>query len=170
MSAKDEFFKKVQESNNTQEDLRSRVQANIMSFRAAMFDLTKQVDSWLNGSGIGVTTTEQSFRDETILMLPGCENLSSYKASFCKMQNGSKMAIIEPIGIYGGTATKGWASLAIDTPNRAPRIQKFILRLNDNGTWSIRNDDAPSSMYEPLIKPESPLTEDSFFQTISPLA
>lgn len=170
MSAKDDFFKKVQENNSKQEDLRASLQARRTSFRSAMFDLTKQVDHWLHGSGVEVITTERNFHDETIITFNGCEDLSLYSAAVCKISNGTKTATIEPLGIHLRKETKGWASLTIDTPNRAPRTQRFIMRLIDDGTWTIRNDDASSSIHEPLIKQETPLTEESFFQTISSLA
>lgn len=170
MSAKDAFLKKVQENKSNQEDLRSIVQAHRTSFRSAMFDLTKQVDHWLHGSGVEVITAERNFHDETIITLNGCEDLSSYSVAVCTMSNGTKTATIEPLGIHLRKGTKGWASLIIDAPNRAPRTQRFIMRLIDDGTWTIRNDDVPSTIHEPLIKPETPLTEESFFQTISSLA
>jgi len=170
MSARDGFFKKVQENQDNQQNLISRVQADVMSFRAAMFELTKQVEQWLHGSGVEVATTEKLFNDESVSFIQGCEDLSTYKISSCRIKNGPKTAVIEPAAAYGGKATKGWASLTIDTPNRAPRIQKFLLRLGEDGTWTIRNDDMPSNMHDPLIKQEFALTEETFFQAIESLA
>ena len=141
-----------------------------MSFRSAMFELTKQVEQWLHGSKLEVATAEKSFNDESVSFIQGCESLSTYKISSCRIKNGLKTAVIEPAAAYGGNATKGWASLTIDNPNRAPRIQKFLLRLGEDGTWSIRNDDMPSNMHEPLVKKEHALTEDTFFQAIDSLA
>lgn len=170
MSARDGFFKKVQENQNNQQDLLSKVRADVMSFRAAMFDLTKQVENWLNGSGVEVFTTENLFNDESISFIQGCEGLSTYKIAACRIKNGAKTAALEPVAVYGGRATKGWASLTIDTPNRAPRIQKFLLLLGEDGLWKIRNDNMPTHMNDSLIKQEYELNEESFFQAIESLA
>ena len=170
MSAKEGFFRKVQENQNNKKDQLSQVKADVTFFRSAMFDLTKQIETWLDGSGVQVVTTEQHINDESISFIDGCEALSTYKIAVCTMQNGPKVAVVKPASVYGGTASKGWASLTIDTPNRAPRIQRFLLRLGEGGTWTVRNDDMPTNMHDSLDKQEYKLTEENFFQAIQPLA
>lgn len=170
MSAKDAFFKKLKENNISQEDLRAKVKTDKAFYRGAIFDLTGLIETWLTGSGVKVTTTDNNFNDETILTRQGCEDLSDYKVHVCRIENGGKVAIVAPEGIYGGRESKGWASLTIDTPNRSPRTQKFSLRLADNGTWSIRPGDAAAILYTSTIREEMPLTEESFFRAIQSLA
>lgn len=170
MSAKDDFFKKVRENANSNEELRSKVKSDINAYRSAVYDLTKQIENWLHASGVEVSTTENNFRDETILTRQGCEDLSAYQIHVCGIKNGEKVAIIAPEGIYGGRGTKGWASLTIDTPYRVPRTLKFTLRLADNGTWTIRPGDDTASVYASPIREEIPLTEESFFRAIQSLA
>lgn len=170
MSSKEDFLKKLQENQNNQQNRLSQVKADIAFFCSAMFDLTKQIEIWLDGSGLQVVTKEHQFKDESISFIDGCEALSTYQIAICTMQNGAKSAVVKSESVYGDTASKGWASLIIDTPNRAPRIQRFLLRLCEDRTWTIRNDDMPTSMHDPLIKPEYELTEENFFQAIQSLA
>lgn len=170
MSAKDDFFKKVRENADSDEERRSKVKSDINTYRSAIYDLTKQIEIWLHGSGVGVSTTENNFRDETILTLQGCEDLSAYQIHVCGIKNGEKVAIIAPEGIYGGRRTKGWASLIIKIPNQIPGTLKFILRFTDENNWTIKTGEDVASMYASVIDEEIPLTEESFFRAIQSLA
>lgn len=170
MSAKDAFFKKMKENSSSKEELRSKVKTDKDFYRGAIFDLTKLFETWLHGSGVKVTTTDNNFSDETILTRQGCEDLSAYQVHVCTIENGENIAFLTPEGIYGERGAKGWASLTINTPSRAPRTLKLTLRLADNGTWTISPDDNVASVYASPIREEMPLTEEVFFQAIQSLA
>lgn len=166
MSAKESFFKKVKENKSNQEEFANKIRSDIGSFRNKMFELTKDIDMWLHGSGVEVVISEVPFNDGTISAIPGIESLSNYKSSVCRMKNGSKTALLQPEGIYGGE-NKGWASLTIETPERHPATQRFLLRVRSDDSWVIKKEYTKQfvSKYD-----EKDLTESSFFEAIESLA
>lgn len=170
MSAKDVFLKKLKENSSSQEERRAKVQTDKTFYRGAIFDLAELFETWLRGSGVKITTTDNDFSDETILTHQGCEDLNTYKVHVCRIENGENIAVLAPEGIYGERGAKGWASLTINTPNRSPRIQKYTLRLADNGTWTISPGDSAADIYASPIREEMPLTEEVFFKAILSLA
>ena len=170
MSAKDDFFKKVKENNSSQEERRSKVQTDKVFYRGAVFDLTELFESWLRGSGVKVTITDNDFSDETILTLQGCEDLNTYKVHVCRIENGEKIAVLAPEGIYGERGAKGWASLTINTPNSAPNTLTLTLRLDNDGVWNIGPGDNAADVYASPFEKEMQLTEESFFLAIQSLA
>lgn len=80
MSAKDAFFKKVQENNNAQEAHVKRAKTDIETFRTSMAALIQQVESWLKGSGVEVSVTGNRYHDESIGHVLGSGyNLGQYQ-------------------------------------------------------------------------------------------
>lgn len=170
MSAKDDFFKKVQENNEAQQTHEERVKSDIQVFRSRMSSLAKQVEQWLHGSGIEVSITEKHHHDESIMcQLNNNTNLDRYTIASVSLKNQTKIATLNPVGVYGGGA-RGWVSLVVDTPSRAPRLQQFLLRLDkEEDNWTIRSDIQPVG--RPGQLPQSdPLTEETFFKAIESLA
>jgi hypothetical protein len=169
MSAKDEFFKKVQENKATQQSQEENTKRDIQTYLTGMEKLTQQIQRWVNGSTFSVTVSEVDFQDETLLMMQdSVRNFSRYRNVTLKITNNNKTALLAPLGVYGGGAV-GWASLLIDNPSRAPRQERFLLRLNrEDNVWSIRPDITPT-LRDPLPE-NTPLTEEIFFQTIGNLA
>lgn len=166
MSAKDAFFQKVQENKATQQSQEENIKQDIQTYRAGMVKLTQQIQQWVNGSGVVVTVSEVDFQDETLLMMQdSIRNLSRYRNVTLKITNNNKTALLMPSGVYGGGAV-GWASLLIDNPSRAPRLERFLLRLNrEDNVWSIRPDRTPN--FGEAQPQNTPLTEEVFFQVIS---
>jgi hypothetical protein len=170
MPAKDAFFQKVQENKVTQQSQEESIKRDIQTYTTSMVKLTQQIQQWVNGSGVSVTVSEVDFQDDTLSMMQGSiRNLSRYRNVTLKITNDNKTASLTPLGVYGGGAV-GWASLVIDNPSRAPRQERFLLRLNrEDNVWSIRPDITPN-LRDPLLPENTPLTEEIFFQTISSLA
>jgi len=172
MSARDNFMKKAQENSASQQNLTEKVKRDTQNYRARLHDLTKQIDEWLHNTGVAVSIKETNFRDENISFLPDGESLSQYRANTLTMKHGQKTALLEPVSVYGEDA-RGTVLLSIDNPNRSPRDEKFILQLDKAGLdWTIRRAVNPSTitMNSPLVLPENPLTEESFFGAIESLA
>ncbi|WP_033569910.1 hypothetical protein [Dickeya undicola] len=169
MSSKEDFFRKVQENKDTQHESFKKTRSDIMSFQADLHALIKQIEMWIDGSGLQVITTENTFNDNTVSILPWGKDLQKYKATSCKLKNQNRTAVIVPVGVYGDHY-KASISITIDNPNRAPREEKFILTLEDRNTWSIRRESL--MRYSPSHKdePSQLLDENIFFMAISGLA
>ncbi|HAV2047610.1 TPA: hypothetical protein JHJ56_003842 [Raoultella ornithinolytica] len=172
MSAKDAFIKKSQENFSKQQALAEKILEDTKYFCARLYDLTKEIDLWLDKTCVTVKASQVTHNDANIESLPDGEKYSKYQTKIIKMQNGLKSGSLTPFSVYGDGAN-GWCLLEIDNPYNYPRVEKFWLRLyKESHSWSIRRDVDPStvSRHTPLILPEEPLTEDSFFQAIKNLA
>lgn len=167
MSAKDSFFKKVQENTEAQKSHEERAKDEIKQFQSKTLSLVQQIQSWLDGSGIAVVQGTTNLHDDTVdYLLGNGSSLSRYSIANILMKNGSKTARITPEYLYG-IGSKGCLSLTVDNPSRASRQQKFSLFMqghnrNDEG-WILTRKDQPST--NGVI-----LTEETFFEAISGLA
>ena len=170
MSAKDVFFKKVQENNDSQASRIERAKEDIQTFRARMKTLVSQVDEWLKGSGVEVTIIENEYHDDSIGIMAGnTSNLGRYLVSSVRLKNDTKTASITPIAIYGYGAA-GRAALTLENPNRAPRTTKYFLTLNkDDLSWYIHPENQPAAR-PGQPRQSDPLTEETFFRAIESLA
>ena len=170
MSAKDAFFKKVQENNNAQETHVERAKTDIEKFRTSMATLAQQIESWLKGSGVEVSVTEDRHHDESIGHVLGSGyNLGQYQIVSVRLKNNTKTGMIKPDAVYGYGAA-GRATLTLENPDRAPRTAKYFLILSkDDHSWSIRPENQPPA--QPGQPRQSyPLTEENFFKVIETLA
>lgn len=161
MSAKDSFFKKVQENTEAQKSVEERGKEDIKLFQSKMSSLAQQVQSWLDGSGIAVVIGTTNLHEQFI-----DTHMCRYSIANVLMKNGSKTARITPECLYG-IGFKGGVSLTVDNPSRAPRQQKFSLfmqrRSQNHEGWILIRENQPST--DGII-----LTEDAFFQAIAGLA
>lgn len=169
MSAKDEFFNKLQVNKNSTESRVQRVMADIKGFQLRMDKLIEQISEWLNGSGIEVIPVPIVLNDETIVTMPGSEitALSRYGINKLKLSNADKFATFTPIGVYGGEA-KGWVELIV-SPNGIfnHNSLKFRLKYDDStSVWFIRKE--PQTLKNPVE--QEIFTEEVFFKVISGLA
>lgn len=160
MSAKDKFFKKVQENNEAQQSNEERTKEDVKAFCVAVSELTTQVKKWLDGSGVQVIVTEISLHDDTVT--PINLQLGRYDIASAKLQNGTKTAVLRPEWLYGFGVT-GCVSLTIDTS----RQQKYTLFMKTGNQqqkgWTLTRDGQKS--------PEGVmLTEETFFEAIDALA
>lgn len=92
MSAKDDFTKKVQQGSINMANLENKVKSDIQNFRAALYELVKEIEEWLHNTGVKTDVTEATFTDESIDLVPEVKHLSNYKASFVTIKNGMKSA------------------------------------------------------------------------------
>lgn len=124
MSVKDDFFKKVQENNDSQASRIERAKEDIQTFRASMAALVKQVEEWLKGSGVEVTITEDEHYDDSIgILLGSTTNLERYPVTSIRLKNNTKTGSIKPLAIYGYGAA-GRAALTLENPSRSPRSER----------------------------------------------
>lgn len=167
MSAKDEFFNKLQENKEKLESREQTVKADIEIFQRRTAELIKQITDWLDGSGIKIESTEKTITDDSILaMLPGeIRSHARYSVSTLKITNGNNFATFTPTRIYAG-GVKGFIELTVCSGNFTRTTNKTLLRHDEvSNTWYF---------ILPRIKgiePESCVfSEDVFFNLISSLA
>jgi len=166
MSAKDAFFKKIQENNEAKQSNEERVRADVNSFRARVFSLAKDIDQWLHGSGIQVSQSEVLLNDDSVGFSLGNNADGRYKITQVKLQNGDKNAVLKAEGLYYIGAT-GCLSLTITNPYRTPSQTKFTLFMRvanqQEEGWTITKDGQKSLQGQLL-------TENEFFTAIESLA
>ena len=160
MSARERFFKKVQQQN-TIPLTDGSVAADIQTFCQRMDELAQQVSAWFEGSGIDVVIATQSLQDLSTLGHSLNSGVSRYDITTIRLQNGTRSASIIPEQLYRD-GHKGCAPLTLDTPDRVPARQRFYLTMAPESGWYIRHE-------HPVTK-KSIMTEDIFFQAIENLA
>lgn len=166
MSAKDAFFKKVQENNEAKQANAERVQNDIQEFRSRAFSLGENIEQWLEGSGINVSRSEVPLNDGTVAFALGNSDSMRYNIAHIRLQNGDKSAVLKAEGLYYVGST-GCMSLTVSNPNRAPAQSKFTLFMHvatqkEEG-WVITKDGQKNPQGKLL-------TEDEFFSVIESLA
>lgn len=167
MSAKDEFFNKLQENKEKLESREQTVKADIEIFQRRMAELIKQITDWLDGSGIKIESTEKTITDDSLQAMERAEirSLARYNVGVLKIINGDNFAIFTPERIYG-LGAKGWVELMVCSGSFTRTTNKIRLRyIEASNTWNFML---------PLTKGKEPescvFTEDVFFNLISNLA
>lgn len=165
MSAKDAFFKAVKNNNEMAQSNELRVKEDINEYQRKTFQLSVQIQDWLDGSNVNFQAYESQFYDESVEFSAN-STLAQYKMTNIRIDNNGKQLTLSPEGLYYFGGSKGKLVLTIDNPSRSPRQTKFSLWMqkesNTNG-WSISEDKTNSSDCKEL-------TEEVFFQTISQIA
>lgn len=162
MSAKDAFFKKVQENSQAQQSNEERVKKDIKQFQTRTLQLIEQIKSWLQGSGIEIIEGTSELYDSSVSYLLGNSPLMRYQVANLVMKNGSKTAKLTPKFLYG-VGSNGHLTLTTETPLRAPSKQEFSLHMFESNQseegWHLKRSG------KSVI-----LTEDIFFDIISCIA
>lgn len=131
MSARDEFIKRVHDNSDAAKNHEVQVRNDIQHYCSAMESLSRQVQTWMDGSGVEVQQAIIFLSDESIQILPE-NHISQYNIASIKMKNSDRYAELKPVDVYGGGA-RGWASLIVTSPRRAPSSEIFQLRLDPTG-------------------------------------
>ncbi|WP_230351318.1 hypothetical protein [Lelliottia sp. WAP21] len=164
MSAKDAFLKKMQENKHSQTASIEQAKVDIQRFRMGMDDLSNQVETWLKDSGVDVSVRENEYHDKSINILLGSQStlLERYQVVSVALSNKDKTGTIVPIGVYGYSAA-GRASLTLE--NRPQRAVNYLLVLNSDGKWLIREEHPSGQPCQAIT-----LNEEIFFKAIECLA
>ena len=161
MSARERFFKKVQQQN-TPPLTDGSVAADIRAFCQRMDELAQQVQQWFDGSGIEVIIGEKSLSDLSTVGRSLNGGASRYDITTIRLQNDIRSVSVQPEQLYQNGCT-GCVTLIVDTPDREPGRKRFYLSMKPEGGWFIREEQQAATM-------KSTLTEDVFFQAIENLA
>ncbi|MBA0182537.1 hypothetical protein H0261_02170 [Pectobacterium versatile] len=169
MTAKDNFFKNVEESGKAKNAKIENVKSDISIFQNSMLTLAGDIKRWFQGTDVVVETIIYDLQDESILrFFPEEKDLSTYDITLIQIQHDNKVFYIIPNCIYAGTdflskeVIKGQALLIKNRENPT----RFMLCSNGQGVWKIRSDRAPITLYDPVVHPLEPFTEEKFFEVL----
>ncbi|NEG64491.1 hypothetical protein GQQ23_19450 [Pantoea agglomerans] len=80
MNHKEAFYKKAQHNQEEVVSIEQRTQLDIKTFQDRMAELARQIETWLQGSGVEVEIFEKPIYDETLSLSTAAEvrSLSRY--------------------------------------------------------------------------------------------
>ena len=161
MSARELFFKKVQQQN-TIPITEGSVEADIRAFCQRMNELAQQITQWLEGSGVVITQSTVYLSDLSTIGASLNSGASRYAITTLRLQNRDRSVCIVPEQLYR-SGEKGCVTLSMNTPESQSPGQQWYLSQAPEGGWFIREEQQAATM-------KSTLTEDVFFRTIENLA
>ena len=159
VSAKERFFKKVQQNNDITPPGKSSAEAEIRLFCGRMDELAEQISEWFAGSSIEVVVSTKHIHDlSTIGYSLNC-GICRYPVTTIRIQNADRSASIVPEQLCRG-AERGCVTMRIETPESR---QAYHLSMAPETGWFIRREhqDAKANVL---------MTEDRFFQALDKLA
>ncbi|MEQ9900807.1 hypothetical protein ABRP59_14360 [Pectobacterium punjabense] len=169
MTAKDNYFQKIEEIGDARNAKIEKVKSDISIFKNSMLALAGDIKHWFQDSDAVVQTIIIHLNDKSISRIfPEREDLSTYDIALIKIQHDNKFLYIIPNCIYAGPdfiskeVIKGQA-LLIENPENPTR---FMLCSNVQGVWKIRSDREAITLYDPVVHPLEPFTEDKFFEVL----
>ncbi|MDN8559123.1 hypothetical protein [Citrobacter werkmanii] len=161
MSARERFFRKIQQNNNSTSAYSNVVAVDIARFCRQMDELAEQMRQWLDGSGIKVSTSTTYLSDLSTVGASLNGGAARYAITAIHIQNGERRVSIIPEQLYQGT-DKGCSTMIVNAPDLFPGRQYFYLSIAPEAGWYIRNFTRPATT-------RVLLTEEVFFRTIESL-
>ena len=158
MSARERFFRKVQQNLTRIPSGKKTAEAEIQVFQQRMDDLAQQVSQWLAGSGIEVTLSTKHIHDLSTVGFSLDSGICRYAITTVLLQNGGRSVSIVPEQLCRGT--EGCVTMRINVPGVA---QVFYLSMAPESGWFIRSEHQGAK--ENVI-----MTEERFFQAVDRLA
>ncbi|ALB63548.1 hypothetical protein AFK62_14020 [Cronobacter condimenti 1330] len=162
MSARERFFRKIQQNKQPAPAGDNPVAVDIARFCRQMDELAQQICQWLDGSGIDVINGTKHLSD--LSTVGACLNsgASRYDIRTISIQHDNKSVSIAPAQLYA-SGRKGCITLTIDSPDLKHARQYFYLHMTTEDGWLI-DDNAQPELNGVL------LTEEVFFKIIERLA
>ncbi|WP_323104750.1 hypothetical protein [Klebsiella variicola] len=164
MTARERFFKKLQQQQNPQRTaaLDGAAAADIARFRQQMAALAQQVSQWFDGTGIEVVISTRHLHDLSTLGYSLNGGICRYDIPAIRLQNGERSVNIVPQQLLDGVE-KGIVTLSLETPGGTGSREVFYLSLAPEEGWMIRKAHQPPQA-------RLMLTEDRFFMAVDSLA
>ncbi len=159
MSARERFFKKVQQNSNSMLPGKTSAEAAIREFCQRMDELAQQIDQWFEGSGIEVIITTRHIYDLSTLGYSLSSGICRYDITTVRLQNGERSASIIPEQLCRGADT-GCVTMRVDAPGAR---QVFHLSMAPETGWFIRREHQD-------VKDNAMMTEERFFRAVDHLA
>lgn len=161
MSARERFFKKVQQNKMLPRN-EGPVEADVRAFCQQMDKLSEQIEEWLEGAGIDIILATKYLNDLSTLGTSLNSGVSRYEITTVRLQNGDRSVSIIPEQLYKPNE-KGCATLMVDVPDQPTGRQTFFLTMAPDECWFIRSEHQE-------VRRRVLLTEEVFFRTIDSLA
>lgn len=153
MSAKNDFFKKLQENIDEERAAIEAVKQDIAVFQREIAFLFENIELWFRDTGV------ECHRKETFLTA-GNAPYARYQVQELCLTNGKKSLYIVPQGLYYFGGAKGCLLVSIGN-NRSDR-KLFELRMQDSRAnfenWAIIDHLSPHQVI--------PFNEENFFRLI----
>ncbi|HCM9274275.1 TPA: hypothetical protein N5L20_003094 [Enterobacter kobei] len=159
MSARERFFKKVQQNSNSVLPGKTSAEAEILEFCQRMDELAQQIDQWFEGSGVEVIIATRHIHDLSTIGYSLSSGICRYDITTVRLQNGERSASIIPDQFCQG-AERGCVTMRVEAPGIH---QVFHLSMAAETGWFIRRENQD-------IQKRVMLTEDIFFRAIDSLA
>ncbi len=104
MTARERFFKKLQQQQNPQRTLPldGSAAADINAFRQQMAALAQQISQWFDGSGIDVEVSTRYLHDLSTLGYSLNSGICRYDIPAIRLQNGERSVNIVPQQLWNG--------------------------------------------------------------------
>ncbi|EPF6107777.1 hypothetical protein R2970_000205 [Enterobacter cloacae] len=159
MSARERFFRKVQQNNDITPPGPTSAEAEIRAFRQRMDALTQQICGWFEGSGIEVITATIHIHDLSTIGFSLSSGICRYDIATLRLVNGDRSVSIIPEQHCRG-AERGCVTMRVDAPGIR---QVFYLSMAPEEGWFIRRE------YQG-VKENTFMTEEHFFRAVDCLA
>lgn len=162
MSARERFFKKVQQSIGDKPLYVNTAEAEVRTFCERMEDLAQQIITWFEGSGIEIILSKKHITDLSTVGYSLSSGICRYAITTIILQNGDRSVTIMPEQVIRGPE-KGCVTMSINVPDSLSGARIFHLSMAPDTGWYIRR--GHQSAKENIL-----MNEDCFFQAIDYLA
>lgn len=162
VSARERFFKKVQQNNESIPPGKKSAESEILAFCQRMEALAQQICQWFAGSGIEVIYGVKHIHDLSTVGYSLSSGICRYDIITLRLQNGDRSVSIIPEQLCRGAET-GCVTMCVDVPGSASDMQIFYLSMAPETGWFIRREHQST-------KERVAMTEDLFFQAVDRLA
>lgn len=159
MSARERFFKKVQQNSDSNPSGNKSAEAEIQVFRQRMDALAQQISQWFAGSGIEVILSTKHIHDLSSVGYSLSSGICRYDITVIHLQNGARSVSIVPEQLCRSAET-GCVLMRVVAPGVS---QMFYLSMAPGSGWFLRREHQNA-------KENVLMTEDLFFRAVDCLA
>ncbi|QLR43355.1 hypothetical protein HV346_11975 [Enterobacter sp. RHBSTW-00994] len=159
MTARERFFRKVQQNTAGIPSGQKTAEDGIRAFCSRMDELAQQVCEWFAGSGIEVALSTKHIHDLSTVGYSLSSGICRYDITVIRLQNGDRRVTITPEQLCRGTET-GCVAMRVEAPGIR---QVFDLSMAPETCWFIRGEHQSA-------KERAVMTEAIFFRAIDKLA
>ncbi|ELW1647269.1 hypothetical protein KI694_01280 [Enterobacter oligotrophicus] len=159
MSARERFFKKVQQNTEIIPPGKKTAEAEIRAFCQRMDDLAQQITEWFAHSGIEVVLATKHIHDLSTIGFSLSSGICRYNITTIRLQNGERSVSIIPEQLCRDGEV-GYVKMCVEA---CGICQVFYLSMAPKKGWFIRREHQDTK--ENIL-----MTENLFFQAVDRLA
>lgn len=159
MSARERFFRKVQQNSDSNPSGNKSAEAEIRLFRQRMDALAQQISQWFAGSGIEVILSTKHIHDLSSVGYSLSNGICRYDITTIRLQNGDRSVSIVPEQLCRSAET-GCVIMRVNAPGIS---QMFYLSMAPETGWFLRREHQSA-------KENELMTEELFFRAVDCLA